>query len=268
MGFRCLRQRRARRGSPAAPGGVLLDAMYLRGPGYATTPSASCGRCSEGAVGCAAEPLPAAETGEAEQGQTQRPHPVDEIGSCVWRSGLNMQASSLMRRIFRAPQEERRPNVQAGRAPRRIFGQRQPGAALRFLQAPSAVRRKNRLSARVETFSGAAGGARTRGLLFPKQVRFQLRYSDMERAEAVNFFRASAMAMADKRPFASGCPHEKGPRSVVGACPSAGPLPGDLPASGRGVFSGGPWQPKKKPPARMFLPRLRLSQVHYTMPGI
>lgn len=85
---------------------------------------------------------------------------------------------------------------------------------------------------------GAAGGARTRGLLFPKQVRFQLRYSDMERAEAVNFFRASAMAMADKRPFASGCPHEKGPRSVVGACPSAGPLPGDLPASGRGVFSG------------------------------
>ena len=29
---------------------------------------------------------------------------------------------------------------------------------------------------------GAAGGARTRGLLFPKQVRFQLRYSDMERA--------------------------------------------------------------------------------------
>ena len=95
------------------------------------------------------------------------------------------------------------------------------GAALRFLQAPSAVRRKNRLSARVETFSGAAGGARTRGLLFPKQARFQLRYSDMERAEAVNFFRASAMAMADKRPFASGCPHEKGPRSVVVASPSA-----------------------------------------------
>ena len=156
----------------------MLDAMYLRCPGYATTPSASCGRCSEGAV----------------------------------------------------------------------------GAALRFLQAPSAVRRKNRLSARVETFSGAAGGARTRGLLFPKQVRFQLRYSDMERAEAVNFFRASAMAMADKHPFASGCPHEKGPRSVVGACPSAGPLPGDLPASGCGVFSGGPWQPKKKPPAGIFSP--------------
>ena len=84
---------------------------------------------------------------------------------------------------------------------------------------------------------GAAGGARTRGLLFPKQARFQLRYSDMERAEAVNFFRASAMAMADKRPFASGCPHEKGPRSVVGAGPSAGPLPGDLPASGRGVVA-------------------------------
>ena len=162
MGFRCLRQRRARRGSPAAPGGAMLDAMYLRCPGYATTPSASCGRCSEGAV----------------------------------------------------------------------------GAALRFLQVPSAVRRKNRLSARVETFSGAAGGARTRGLLFPKQARFQLRYSDMERAEVMNFFRASAMAMADKHPFASGCPHEKGPRSVVGPCPSAGPLPGDLPASGRGVLSG------------------------------
>ena len=140
MGFRCLRQRRARRGSPAAPGGAMLDAMYLRCPGYGVT-------------------------------------------------GF-----------------------------------------------------------------GAAGGARTRGLLFPKQVRFQLRYSDMERAEAVNFFRASAMAMADKRPFASGCPHEKGPRSVVGACPSAGPLPGDLPASGRGVFSGGPWQPKKKPPAGIVSP--------------
>ena len=140
MGFRCLRQQRAQRGTPAAPGGAMLDAMYLRCPGYGVT-------------------------------------------------GF-----------------------------------------------------------------GAAGGARTRGLLFPKQVRFQLRYSDMERAEAVNFFRASAMAMADKRPFASGCPHEKGPRSVVGACPSAGPLPGDLPASGRGVLSGGPWQPKKKPPAGFFFP--------------
>ena len=37
-------------------------------------------------VGCAAEALPAAETAEAEQGQTQRPRPVDETGSCVWRS--------------------------------------------------------------------------------------------------------------------------------------------------------------------------------------
>ncbi len=35
---------------------------------------------------CGAEPLPAAETGEAEQGQTQRPRPADETGSCVWRS--------------------------------------------------------------------------------------------------------------------------------------------------------------------------------------
>ena len=111
---------------------------------------------------------------------------------------------------------------------------------------------------------GAAGGTRTRGLLFPKQVRFQLRYSDMERAEAVNFFRASAMAMADKHPFASGCPHEKGPRSVVGACPSAGPLPGDLPASGRGVFSGGPWQPKKKPPAGIVSPACGFHK--YTIP--
>ena len=102
MGFRCLRQQRAQRGTPAAPGGVLLDAMYLRGPGYGVT-------------------------------------------------GF-----------------------------------------------------------------GAAGGTRTRGLLFPKQARFQLRYSGMERAEAVNFFRASAMAMADKRPFASGCPHEKGPEKAAG----------------------------------------------------
>src|SRR5699024_11799153 len=43
---------------------------------------------------------------------------------------------------------DRRPNLQAGCVPRRKFGQRQPGAALRFLQAPSAARRKNRLSAR------------------------------------------------------------------------------------------------------------------------
>ena len=106
-------------------------------------------RTKQGAVvGCVAEPLPAAETGEAEQGQRRRPRPVDEAGSRRWRSGLNMQASSLMRRIFRAPQEERRPNMQAGGDPRCIFGQRQPGAALRFLQAGSVPRRKNRLSAR------------------------------------------------------------------------------------------------------------------------
>ena len=35
----------------------------------AAQPSAACGRCSE-----------------AEQGQTQRPRPADETGSCVWRS--------------------------------------------------------------------------------------------------------------------------------------------------------------------------------------
>ena len=99
-------------------------------------------------VGCVAEPLPAAETGEAEQGQRRRPRPVDEAGSRRWRSGLNMQASSLMRRIFRAPQEERRPNMQAGGDPRCIFGQRQPGAALQFSQGRSAARRENWLSAR------------------------------------------------------------------------------------------------------------------------
>ena len=38
--------------------------------------------------------------------------------------------------------------MQAGVVPRSIFGERQPGAALRFLQAPAVVRRKNRLSAR------------------------------------------------------------------------------------------------------------------------
>ena len=91
-------------------------------------------------------------------GQTQRPRPVDEAGSCVWRSGLNMQASSLMRRIFRAPQEERRPNMQAGRVPRRIFGQRQPGAALQFSQGRSAARRENWLSAR--GFKRVEGGFR------------------------------------------------------------------------------------------------------------
>ncbi len=41
-----------------------------------------------------------------------------------------------------------RPNMQAGCVPRCIFGQRQPGAALRFLQAGAVPRRKNRLSAR------------------------------------------------------------------------------------------------------------------------
>ena len=99
-------------------------------------------------VGCVAEPLPAAETGEAEQGQRRRPHPVDDTGRRRWRSGLNMQASALMRRIFRAPQEECRPNMQAGCDPRCIFGQRQPGAALQFSQGRSAARRENWLSAR------------------------------------------------------------------------------------------------------------------------
>lgn len=115
---------------------------------------------------------------------------------------------------------------------------------------------------------GAAGGARTRGLLFPKQVRFQLRYSDMERAEAVNFFRASAMAMADKRPFASGCPHEKGPRSVVGAPPFSRAAAGGLTRlRPRGVL----WRPmaaEEKAAGRDCLPRLRLSQLQDTTLGI
>src|SRR5699024_11395212 len=51
----------------------------------------------------------------------------------------------------------------AGRAPRRKFGQRQPGAALRFLQAPSWARRKNRLSARGQSRRGAACGRNSRG---------------------------------------------------------------------------------------------------------
>ena len=111
---------------------------------------------------------------------------------------------------------------------------------------------------------GAAGGARTRGLLFPKQVRFQLRYSDMERAEAVNFFRASAMAMADKRPFASGCPHEKGPRSVVGAPPFSRAAAGGLARlRPRGVLWPA-WQPKKKPPAGIVSPACGFHR--YTIP--
>ena len=65
---------------------------------------------------------PAPQKSAKRKRQTQRPRPVDEAGSRRWRSGLNMQASSLMRRIFRAPQEERRPNMQAGCDPRRIFG--------------------------------------------------------------------------------------------------------------------------------------------------
>lgn len=81
----------------------------------------------------------------------------------------------------------------------------------------------------------SAGLIRTNAHPHKMRVLCPLSYGGMERAEAVNFFRVSAMAMADKHPFASGCPHEKGPRSVVGACPSAGPLPGDLPASGCGV---------------------------------
>ena len=65
-------------------------------------------------------------------------------------------------------------------------------------------------------------------------------------------------------------PHEKGPRSVVGACPSAGPLPGDLPASGRGLVAflhehSDTENAIEKAAGRDCLPRLRLSQVHYTM---
>ena len=71
---------------------------------------------SAGAAGPPAQGKKTQSVPRAPLGQTQRPRPVDETGSCVWRSGLNMQASSLMRRIFRAPQEERRSR--RGNAPR------------------------------------------------------------------------------------------------------------------------------------------------------
>lgn len=171
MGFRCLRQRRARRGTPAAPGGVLLDAMYLRGPGYATTPSASCGRCSEGAVGCAAEPLPAAETGEAEQGQPSK----CASGLCpaphIWATATRSRAPFFASTLRGAPQKS------AKRKSQNLFWCR---------RRDSNPRQSN-----------------TWCVLLPSELQQQ-----------------------------------KGPRSVVGACPSAGPLPGDSPASGCGVFSG------------------------------
>src|SRR5699024_6367727 len=84
-------------------------------------------------------------------------------------SGRNREAAQAAqsRRCLRQKQPRRsrgrRPNLQAGRAPRRKFGQRQPGAALRFLQAPSWARRKNRLSARGQSRRGAACGRNSRG---------------------------------------------------------------------------------------------------------
>ena len=68
------------------------------------------------------------------------------------RSGKVLCAAAEPSRCLRQKQARRsrgsRPNMQAGCDPRRIFGQRQPGAALRFLQAGAVPRRKNRLSAR------------------------------------------------------------------------------------------------------------------------
>ena len=75
------------------------------------TNSDRCQQQKQGAVsGCVSEALPAAETAELEQGQPSK--------------------------FASAP----RARLQ--------FGQRQPGAALRFLQAPAVARRKKRLSAR------------------------------------------------------------------------------------------------------------------------
>ena len=72
--------------------------------------SASCGRCSEACL--AAEP-----------------------SRCLRQKQARRSRGS-------------RPNMQAGRVPRRIFGQRQPGAALQFSQGRCASRRENWLSAR------------------------------------------------------------------------------------------------------------------------
>ena len=133
-----------------------------------------------GEAGCAAEALPAAETAEAEQGQpskyTSGPRPAPYIWLTATRS-----SAPIFTRAHRRPQgklaKRKRTAAAGGRGhrygrwaaqPRRCLRQKQPrrsrgkhsdrilwmkqgavfGAALRFLQAPSAVRRKNRLSAR------------------------------------------------------------------------------------------------------------------------
>lgn len=88
------------------------------------------------------------------------------------------------------------------------------------------------------TGSGAAGGARTRGLLFPKQARFQLRYS------------------SKKAPDPSW-----GPALQPGRCRGTYPPP----AAGCSLAC---MAAKEKAAGRDCLPRLRLSQVHYTMPGM
>ena len=98
---------------PHPPWGVTVIQKLPPRSGPLPLPLAS---RSAGAAGPPAQGKKTQSVPRAPLGQTQRPRPVDETGSCVWRSGLNMQVSSLMRRIFRAPQEERRSR--RGNAPR------------------------------------------------------------------------------------------------------------------------------------------------------
>ena len=99
---------------------TVFDGGTLGSPRGGTN-SDRCQQQKQGAVsGCVSKALPAAETAELEQGQPSK--------------------------FASAPRA------------RRQFGQRQPGAALRFLQAPAVARRKKRLSAR-----GLSSEARLRG---------------------------------------------------------------------------------------------------------
>ena len=96
---RCLRQKQARRSRGSRPN-------MRRGPRPAPHIWATATRGSA-PIFTRALCVPQGKSAKRKR-QTQRPRPVDETGSCAWRSGLNMQASFLMRRIFRAPQEDSR----------------------------------------------------------------------------------------------------------------------------------------------------------------
>ena len=89
------------------------------------------------------ENLPA-DFSAAWRGQTHRPHPVDETGSCRWLRGRGAACGRNSRGGAGAAVcllQGRGDTRSKSRVP-------QPGAALRFLQAPFLARRKNRLSAR------------------------------------------------------------------------------------------------------------------------